>query len=163
MHTYLLAKMDSSMRVTGKLAGYIMGYQPLPSLDPEDLFCGCVVWEVSLIPRQMWLPYLPVLKQSSASVIICVLKKQETSSGTSAWGPAISCLISNTCDLLESSAFPALYFCFFPSPSFSSRCRVLPTPSTSKRGITFIGPSLPSHFIFCKLFHPFPGLKLLVY
>ena len=42
-HMHLLAKMDSSMRVSARLEGYIIGWSPLPSLTPEDPFCTRVV------------------------------------------------------------------------------------------------------------------------
>ena len=42
----------SSVKVSGRLAGHIMGWHPPPSfLTPEDLFCSHVVWAVSLTTR----------------------------------------------------------------------------------------------------------------
>ena len=52
VRAYLLAKMDSSARVSRRLAGHIMGWHPFPSLTPEDLFCVYVVWEVFLTQEQ---------------------------------------------------------------------------------------------------------------
>ena len=91
MYTHHLAKLDSSTRVSGRLAGHIMGWCPLPSLTPEELFCTCVVWEVYLTPRlrKMWPPYL-LRKQGPAPRCSChclYLKcQQETNSSCSAWG-----------------------------------------------------------------------------
>ena len=52
VHTHLLARMDSSARASGKLTGCIMVGHPLPSLNPEESFCTCVVQEVSLTSRK---------------------------------------------------------------------------------------------------------------
>lgn len=84
-------EMDSSVRLAD-----IMGWQPLPSLPLEDIFCACVIWEVSLIPRKMCPAYF-LLQQSSAPLcsflyLFFMKCQQETSSSCSAWGPSTSCL-----------------------------------------------------------------------
>ena len=58
VHTHLSANLDSKVKVLGRLAKCIMGWQPLTFLTSRDLFCASVVLEVSLIPRKMCLPYL---------------------------------------------------------------------------------------------------------
>ena len=60
VQVHLLAKMDSSARVSEKLTEPIMVWCPLHSLTPEEPFCTCVIWEVSLTSRMrnMWSPYL---------------------------------------------------------------------------------------------------------
>ena len=67
---HLLAKMDSSARVSGKLIEHITIWHILPSLSP--LFCACVIWEVSLTSRMrnMWSLYL-LSKQDSAPPCSC--------------------------------------------------------------------------------------------
>ena len=84
-------EMDSSVRLAD-----IMGWQPLPSLPLEDIFCACVIWEVSLIPRKMCPAYF-LLQQSSAPLcsflyLFFMKCQQETSSSCSAWGPSTSYL-----------------------------------------------------------------------
>jgi len=66
VHTHLSANLDSKVKVLGRLAKYIMGWQPLPFLTSRDLFCVSVVLEVSLIPRKN-VPSLSLLKQRSLS------------------------------------------------------------------------------------------------
>lgn len=69
---HLLATLDSSTRVSGKLTGSIMVGCPLPSLTPEEPFCTCVVWEVSLTLRRrnVWSLHL-LAKQDSAPPCSC--------------------------------------------------------------------------------------------
>ena len=111
---YLLAKMDSSARVSERFADILWASAP----SPEDPFWACTVWEVSLTPRMrnMWPPYrwpkqgltplcsatpfilkCPQETQSSclsySFVIIFVSKhKQEASSRCLTWGLSISFL-----------------------------------------------------------------------
>lgn len=110
----LLAKMDSSARVSERFADILWASAP----SPEDPFWACTVWEVSLTPRMrnMWPPYrwpkqgltplcsatpfilkCPQETQSSclsySLVIIFVSKhKQEASSRCLTWGLSISFL-----------------------------------------------------------------------
>ena len=67
VHVHLVAKMDSSTRVSGKLSVHIMGWHPLHSLTPQDPLCACMIWEVSLTPRMiiMWPPYSETGSSSS--------------------------------------------------------------------------------------------------
>ena len=87
---HLLTKIDFSMRVSGRLAGHIIDWYPLPSLMPKESFSARVVWEVSLIPgmRNMWPPYLfyPSRTQLLSTLylevsvlrrqILCLLRRQ---------------------------------------------------------------------------------------
>ena len=68
----LLAKMDSSAGVSGKLTGCTMGWCLLPSLTPEDLFCTCVVWKVSLTSRMRntWSLYLFLQAGCTSSLLL---------------------------------------------------------------------------------------------
>ena len=42
MCTHLSVKIDSSVKVPGRLVGHIMDWLPLPPLNPKDLLCACV-------------------------------------------------------------------------------------------------------------------------
>lgn len=85
VHAHLSAKLDSSARVSGSLAGHIMGCHPLLFSDPW----GSVLWAVwsgrSPWPQE-WEKcgcFIFLLKQGSAPVV---------SLSRSAWDPANSCL-----------------------------------------------------------------------
>ena len=69
VHVHLSAKMDSSVRVSGSLAGHIMGCHPL--LWPVRICSvGCVVWAVSLTTRGEKCGCLIfLLKQGSAPIV----------------------------------------------------------------------------------------------
>ena len=89
--------MDFSVGVSGRLAGHIIDWYPLPSLMPKEPFSACVVWEVSLIPemRNMWPPYLfyPSRTQllSALYLEVSVLRRQSPA----AQPGAQLCLVSN--------------------------------------------------------------------
>ena len=80
-----------------------MVWHPIPSLTPEDPFCTCVVWEVSLISGMRnvislsfsWTEHSsPLSLLLSLSWSIC---PQGTDFSCSAWSSSLSCLSSTAC------------------------------------------------------------------
>ena len=67
IHVHLSARMDSTARVSGKLAGHIMDWWPLPPLTHEDLLC---LWVSVVIldhknkknSTSLWVSYVIVFK-----------------------------------------------------------------------------------------------------
>ena len=67
IYVHLSARMDSTARVSGKLAGHIMGWWPLPPLTHEDLLCSRV--SVVILDHKnkknctsLWVAYVIVFK-----------------------------------------------------------------------------------------------------
>lgn len=145
VHTYLLAKMDSSLRVTGSWQGILWAISP-PFPGPWGPFAH--VWSERSPWSQDKCGFL-IFLYSSRACFCHYLYLEETGRQVPHLCLGAHYLLSHFQHMwpLLGTVLSQLYFCFFPSPSFSSRCRVLPTPSTSKRDITFIGPSLSQVFI----------------
>ena len=135
MYVHLSAKMDSSVRVSRRLAGHIMGWCPLPPLTPEDFLCSGMGWEILLTTRmrKMLLFCLLPNQDSVAAVILSpsVSRRRVTAaqpgahlSSTSLW---VSCVMLfkyylKMIQRLESapewcSHFPSPYLPFVYSPS----------------------------------------------
>ena len=67
IYVHLAARMDSTARVSGKLAGHIMGWWPPPPLTHEDLLCSWV--SVVILDHKnkknctsLWVAYVIVFK-----------------------------------------------------------------------------------------------------
>ena len=92
VHTHLLAKMDFSIRFSGRLAGPIIGWFSLPSLTPKECLGG-LLDSLPPTPHPKNVFFLSFTQAEFCSCHYLYFKiKQETSSSCSPWGQDISCL-----------------------------------------------------------------------